>query len=273
VACTSRSQRTTLAAQAICSHEIRGIDAGKVIDQVAKIAEKEQRVAAVERAISILDAFSANDISLSLHDLATRTGLYKSTILRLVSSLERRGCMHRMPDGRYQLGHRLLHSSRVYQSSLRIENHVLPVLNLLVSETGEGASFYKRQGEMRICLYRVNSQCAIREYVMPGDLLPLQRGAAGRVLIDFATEARQFATAANPVYVSFGESDPEVTAIAAPVFGSMNQLAGALSVSGPRNRMTKDVLSHVSDCVLRAAVTLTVRLGGDPTLLQHDTAA
>jgi DNA-binding IclR family transcriptional regulator len=212
-------------------------------------------------------------LSLSLHELATRTGLYKSTILRLVSSLERRGCMQRLSDGRYQLGPRLLHWSRVYQSSLRLDNHVLPVLNLLVSETGEGASFFKREGNMRICLYRVNPQRAIQEYVVPGDLLPLDRGAAGRVLIDFSPEARHVARPDSVVYVSLGEIDAEVTAVAAPVFGTMNLLAGALSVSGPRSRLTKDVVAHVSDCIRRAAVNLTSRLGGDPALLDRANSA
>jgi DNA-binding IclR family transcriptional regulator len=237
------------------------------MDQIARPPEKEQGVAAVERALSILDAFGAKDVSLSLHDIATRTGLYKSTILRLISSLERRGCMHRLPDGRFQLGHRVLHWSRVYQSSLRLDVHVLPILNLLAGETGEAASFFKRHGSMRICLFRVNSHRAIQEYVVPGDLLPLERGAAGRVLHDFAAEALQFARPANAVYVSFGESDPEVIAIAAPVFGAMNQLEGAISVSGPRSRMTRDVIAHVSDRVLEGARMLTSRLGGEPALL------
>ncbi len=145
---------------------------------------KEVGVAAVDRALSILGAFTVNDTSLSLHEIAARTGLYKSTILRLVSSLERQACMHRLDDGRYQLGPMVLHWSRVYNSSLRIENHVIPVLSQLVQETGEGASFFVREGNVRVCLFRVNAQRAIQEYVQVGDLLPLERGAAGRILLD-----------------------------------------------------------------------------------------
>ena len=46
-------------------------------------------VAALDRAIAILDAFAAADRSLSLAEIAARTGLYKSTILRLANSLLR----------------------------------------------------------------------------------------------------------------------------------------------------------------------------------------
>ena len=57
--------------------------------------DTEQRVEAVERALSILDAFTAERPSLSLAELAERTGFYPSTILRLASSLARFGYMHR----------------------------------------------------------------------------------------------------------------------------------------------------------------------------------
>jgi hypothetical protein len=44
---------------------------------------KEPGVAAVDRALSIMCAFTTSDTSLSLHEIAARTDLYKSTILRL----------------------------------------------------------------------------------------------------------------------------------------------------------------------------------------------
>ena len=236
-----------------------------------EVAGKESGVAAVDRALSILCAFTTNDTSLSLHEIAARTHLYKSTILRLVSSLERQGCMHRLDDGRYQLGPMVLHWGRVYNSSLRLDNHVIPVLTQLVQETGEGASFFVREGNVRVCLFRVNAQRAIQEYVGVGDLLPLERGAAGRILLDFAPAAIARAGAPKTsVYVSFGETDPEVTAIAVPVFGPMESVRGSMSISGPRNRFTKDVIENLSQRLVAAAIALSLRLGGDTRLLQMD---
>ena len=56
-------------------------------------------VAAVERALAILDAFTEQDRSLTLAQVATRTGFYKSTILRLAASLEKKGYLIRLADG------------------------------------------------------------------------------------------------------------------------------------------------------------------------------
>jgi DNA-binding IclR family transcriptional regulator len=251
---------------AIKARSAKTIPAASVFE---KADVKEPGVAAVDRALSIMCAFATADTSLSLHEIAARTNLYKSTILRLVASLERQGCIHRLDDGRYQLGPMVLHWSRVYNSSLRLEHHVIPVLNQLVQEIGEGASFFVREGNVRVCLFRVDAQRAIQEYVGVGDLLPLERGAAGRILLDFAPAAiAQSGVPKTSVYVSFGETDPEVTAIAVPVFGPMDSVRGSMSISGPRNRFTRDVIENLSQRLLAAAVTLSVRLGGDPKLLQ-----
>jgi len=61
-------------------------------------------VAAVDRAFLILSAFREDDPALSLAVLARRTGLYKSTILRLMQSLMRAGFVTRLPDGNYVVG-------------------------------------------------------------------------------------------------------------------------------------------------------------------------
>ena len=61
-------------------------------------------VAAVDRALAVLQAFKAETHVMALSELATITGLYRSTILRLVNSLLGGGFLERLPDGRYQVG-------------------------------------------------------------------------------------------------------------------------------------------------------------------------
>ena len=72
-------------------------------------------VAAVERALSILDAFTDQDPQLTLGELAKRTKMYKSTVLRLARSLENYGYLVRAEDGMYRLGSKLLKLGSLYQ--------------------------------------------------------------------------------------------------------------------------------------------------------------
>lgn len=222
-------------------------------------------VAAVERALAILGAFRDGDVSLTLHQLAERTDLYKSTILRLIATLERRGCIARLDDGSYQLGPALVRWGSLYLASVRVETHVTPVLARLAGETGESATFYTRHGEARICLARVDCTRSVRDHVHVGEVLPLQRGAGGRVLVAFDPDNRKARAPQAMVIVTVRERDAEGAGMAAPVFGPKGSLRGAISLSGPATRFTEAALPKLARSLLSAAADLTTRLGGDPS--------
>ena len=97
----------------------------------------EGGVAAVDRALSILDALT--DEKVTLADLSKRTDLYKSTVLRLLKSLERFGYVLRTPDGSYRLGSKVLHLGALYQRHFRTSEIVPPVLERIGAELHEGA--------------------------------------------------------------------------------------------------------------------------------------
>lgn len=231
--------------------------------------KSESGVAAVDRALALLGAFRDGDGSLTLHELAVRTGYYKSTILRLLGSLSKSGCVLRLTDGSYQLGPMVLHWGRVYLSSLRIEDHVHPILERLAAETGESATYYTRQGDVRLCVSRVDSSYSIRDHVKVGDILPLDKGSGGHVLRAFDPSSPKSRTKPKSYIVtSFRERDAQGAGMSAPVFGPGETLRGAISISGPIARFNDAVLPKLSRCVLSAAADLTSRLGGYATGLR-----
>lgn len=194
----------------------------------------EQRVEALERALTILEAFREGQESLSLADIAKATGLYKSTILRLCGSLERFQYIRRDEDGRFHLGPSLWRLGSLYRKNFDFGDQIRPELRRLVSVTGETASFYVREGKERLCLYRENSRKSARHHLDEGVRLPISNGAAGRVLMayDGAAGAPFDAIRVDGFYVSRGERDPDICAVAVPVFGASGSMRGALSVSG-----------------------------------------
>lgn len=212
-------------------------------------------VAAVDRALSILGAFRDGEAALSLAELAARTGLYKSTILRLLGSLEKSRCAARLPDGRWALGPMLFRWGALYARAQPVEAHLPGLLQNLALATGETASFWVRHATHRLCLARVRSPSPIRDDLSAGDLVALPEGAGGRVL-----------TAEDPralgAVVTLGERNPETAAVACAVFGPGGSLAGALGVSGPRARIAQAAPDHLA-AVAKAASDLSRRLGGD----------
>ncbi len=224
----------------------------------------EHRVEAVERALSILDSFEDGEEQMPLARLAVKTGLHKSTILRLAGSLERFGYLRRGEDGRFRLGPSLWRLGALYRQGFDMGEQVRPVLRRLVDMTGETASFYVREGGERVCLYRRNSPRAARHHVDEGARLPLLHGAAGRVLIAFegGHDPTSMRVRSAGFHVSLGESDAEVASAAVPVFDTSGAVRGALSVSAPISRFDPAAQRYAVEMLKQEAVRLRADLPG-----------
>ncbi len=169
---------------------------------------KEQRVEAVERALSIMEAFGEERRTLTLAGLAEETGLYKSTILRLSASLERFGYLTRDEAGLYRLGPSVWRLGSIYRRSFDLGEQIRPELRALVEATGETASFYVREASERVCLYRENSRQPIRHHLDEGARLPLDRGAAAHILRAYSGKEDQVSHEVQKQghYISVGET-------------------------------------------------------------------
>lgn len=221
----------------------------------------------MERALSLLDAFNELDYSLTLADLARRTGLYKSTILRLAESLQRTGYLKRLADGSFQIGPAPLRIGAIYQRQCRTSEHVPEVLREVVQATEECASFYIRDGDHAVCLHRVDSARMIRDAIREGDRLPIDKGAAPQILLAFGAHKggkRYERIRSEGFCASFGEFDPEIAALSVPVLGINRALIGALTLSGPRYRYENVDTSPMRDALFEGARKLTHIFGGDP---------
>jgi DNA-binding IclR family transcriptional regulator len=202
----------------------------------------EQRVEAVERALSLLECFREDRQTLSLAEMAEISGMYKSTILRLAASLERFGYLVRREDGVFRLGPAVQRLGAIYRLGFNLERLIRPELLRLVQLTGETASFYVRDGDARVCLYRENSTRAARHHLDEGALLTLATGASGHVLRAFGKnpDPAEAAVREAGYALSLGERDPDLAAIAMPVVDRKGTLYGALSVSGIITRFTEE---------------------------------
>lgn len=234
-----------------------------------------QGVAAVERAFAILGAFRASDTGpVTLAELSSRTGLYKSTILRIAQSLIRHRFLQRTEDSRYQIGSAALMLAAHYQRSLHWRDVLLPIMRNLSEASGESVAFYVRENDRRVCLFRVDSKRAIRYHVREGDVLPLEKGSGGRVLLAFAnTPGQPYEDVRRDYYyISHGDRESEIAGVAVPVFEAHGHLAGALTLAGPVTRFDRAVAERMRVPLLIAAARATLDLGGDATELEKAVA-
>lgn len=228
-------------------------------------------VAALDRAISILNVFTTTDRSLSLAEIAARTGFYKSTILRLSGSLIRGQLLERLEDGRYRIGPAAFRLGAIYQRSFVAMDVLLPVMRELSDLSLESVAFYVRSGDTRTCLHRIESKHAIRYMVREGDVLPLFAGSGGRVLAAFSgAEGEPYETIRRTYhYMSLGDRDPETAGISAPVFGPGRALIGALTLAGPRSRVDASFLARMVRPLLEASARATRGFGEDASAIER----
>jgi DNA-binding IclR family transcriptional regulator len=239
------------------------------------VEDSKLTVRAVERALDILLCFT-DDSDLSLTEIASRADLHKSTVHRLLASLEGKGFVQRdAASERYRLGYRMWELSANLSQDDDPAVLLLPELRRLRDLIGETVSLYLRDDLERIRVQAVQSGQAIRRVAPIGVRLPLHVGASGKVLVAFApAEVREQVLAAaawtseeqKSAYLaqlaetvrlgyatSMEEREEGAAAVAAPIFDRAHRLVAALGVSGPSNRLTMEKMQRDADAVMEAA--------------------
>ncbi len=220
-------------------------------------------VVAVERAFGILHAVAAADESMGISALARATGLAKSTVSRLLATLERLGMVERVgPDSRYRLGPGLAVLTPRATSSL--VDLARPHLRALVAETGEDAGLAVTDGTRVLYVDQVQGAGAVQVQDWTGARLPAHAVAAGFVLmrgwppeklddylagpldslaaateLDPAAIRRRVAAWTDHVWTRLEFAD-DVNGAAAPVYGPDGSVIAAVNLYGPSYRFPGD---------------------------------
>jgi DNA-binding IclR family transcriptional regulator len=211
-----------------------------------------------------------------------------STVYRYLRTLGEFGFVDRQ-GGHFRLGPKLLIGTGANVSSERLIRHADPVLRMLVAETGETAAVVRRVGLSSICLHQVESDAALRVTIEPGTMLPLTRGAPGRVLLAFAppevldeilSQSPSRPTPTDPgdealraslgdvVMTGMATSEDELfegsAVLAAPVFRE-DGIIGAIVLVGPAFRCDAAWRERSAGLLLAAARTINAALEDDRT--------
>ena len=203
-------------------------------------------VGVVDKSVRVLIALEEGPASLAT--LVERTGLSRATTHRLAAAWEVHGLVGRDADGRYRLGARLVGLGRRAADGLPLAELALPVLRALRDETGESAQLYVREGDVRVCVASLDSPQELRTIVAPGAVMPLTVGSAGHVLSepDGGTGWR----------ASVGERAAGVASVSAGVLDGAGSVVGAVSVSGPIDRLGSEPGERYGASVCAAAEAL-----------------
>ncbi len=254
-------------------------------------------VPGLERGLRILAEFSRREPVLTAPELARRLGAPRSTVFRLLVTLEQLGYVERTSDGRaYRLGLAVLRLGFEYLGSLGLAELGWPILERLRDDTGYGVSLVVRDGREVVFVLRAVSRSPFASTVSLGTRLPAHATVLGHALLvdqtlaqlralypDAALPARgpQTPADANALFervqqvraqghvVSDGYYESHISTVAAPVFGEGNHVAAALGLTVPGGRVPEEQRARLVAVVKGAAAELSSLLNyaGEPTAL------
>ncbi|MCW2576037.1 MAG: Transcriptional regulator, IclR family [Modestobacter sp.] len=223
-------------------------------------------VAVLDKAVAILRAVA--DEPASLAELVVRTELPRATAHRLATALEAHRLLRRTAAGAWAPGPALAELGRGGTDLSELADRHLTGLR---DTTGESAQFYVRDGGSRICIAAAERSHGLRDTVPVGARLPLTAGSAAHALLAFAPAEEVTAllpaasfTARTLLDVrrrgwahSVAEREPGVASLSAPVRDGAGGVLGAVSISGPVERLGRRPSPEVVSAVLEAAVAIS----------------
>jgi DNA-binding IclR family transcriptional regulator len=245
-----------------------------------------RQLAAVERATAILDALGAAPGPVGTNELARTTAINPSTVSRLLSTLVSAGYVEHDPiSGRYQLGTRIVQLAQTLLARMDIRVITRPLLERLVDETGETATlslptdtdpitadFVPGRGSV-ISVARIGRPSLLHATAVGKVMLAFAPHAAaalptplealtGQTIVKLAALAAEVATVRRRGYATaIGEREPDLSAVAAPVFDRTGTLAAILGLQGPTSRLSRERLALDAAAVVRAAADASRALG------------
>jgi IclR family KDG regulon transcriptional repressor len=247
------------------------------------------QVRALQRALDILTTVNLRQPELSQTEIATRTGLAKSTALRLLAVLEGSGFVERSPDtDHYRIGVQLCEIGSIYIQTLAVESVSRPYLLRLAQRCNQTANLgFLSRGEI-VHLAVLAPDRPIRFYAHVGQREQAHATGLGKALLAelsdeelvelarrHGLDRRTRRTIVSPdalrthlaqvreqgFAIDDEESSVGLRCVAAPVRDYRNRTVAAISVSGPASEFRDQSLPRFVEAVTGTARGISCRLG------------
>ena len=245
----------------------------------------------VGRAIAILKAFNDRHPEWSLSELSEHVGLNKTTTHRLLAALESEGCITRNTiSGGYRLGLELVTLGGVALRATELHTVARPEMERLAQDAGAAVSLEVWNRGQTLVLDEVASRGPAGAPRDMGMRLPLHATSTGKVLLAYRTQAEiddqlrqplapltektctspaQLAQALRQIRtqgyaVTKEELEVGFVAMAAPIYDHTNTVIAAVSIGGPRIRLTEERLPELIALLQVTARAISRQLGYRP---------
>ena len=224
---------------------------------------KNLTVEAVVRAFDILNTISVHPNGIGITEIARQTNLHKSTVARLLATLEQIQVVERLPNSSKVQVCAAFTANLIQASNPQtLISLARPYLVELSRLTAEDAGLAVPDGDQAYYVAQVSSDQVVQVRDWTGSRFPLHTVSAGKLFLAHRSEAEQTLYLAQPLatYTKNTITNPDelrhslseirrsgvswifdefaegLSAVAAPIFGRAGEVVAALSIYGPSYR-------------------------------------
>jgi len=257
----------------------------------ASASPKPPRIQSLARAGAIIDVIAASgEEGLSLSEIGRATALNKTTAFNLLASLVTLRFLDQdMQSRRYRLGLRNLELGRIVQQRLHISHLARPILTDLCRKTNETVNLGLPELLDLLVVYSFQGSRLLHSTTSPGWRSMYHCTALGKAFMarwdapmrstiyrlcglpgqtqhtitDIDTLEEQLALFLAQGYaIDVEENELGVNGIATSIVNGLGEVAAAISVCGPSNRLTEEVMEQIAPDVMAAADSIAAAIGG-----------
>ena len=252
--------------------------------------EDRYLVPGLMRGMRLLEKFTHNQQEWRLSGLARALELPRSTVFRLVHTLEKLKCLERHPQRKtFQLGNRVLNLGFEYLASQELLEVVRPFLTILNEQTRCSVRLGVLDNREVVYLLRIAGRQHLASNVGVGTRFPAHATTMGRVLlsecslqelqklyegIELRKITEQTAISVQELHHLLGEErkrgycrslsafEAGVVSVGTDIRDASGKIIAAINITGSETVFGHEVLEgEIKDRVLEAAGAISKRLG------------
>lgn len=142
-------------------------------------------IACLDKAITLLEILCEKSLSFSVTELSKISGLNRTTVHRIMKTLEKRKVVIKNKNKLFKIGPNAYRMGCVYLDNFNYEDMIPKILNEIAEKTQESVGYAIKEGNTILSLFEVEINQPFKMNYKPGLYYPINRGCYGKCLMAY----------------------------------------------------------------------------------------